>query len=126
MAQKIQIIAVAGAGTMGLGIAQVCAVAGYKTLLFDINPDMLSKAKSAITKSLQSQVDKGKMLAENKDLALSKITFTTELNDLVADLVIEAIVERLEVKHQFFQNVAQINNPETILASNTSSIPITQ
>ena len=126
MAHQIQIIAVAGAGTMGLGIAQVCAVAGYKTLLFDINPDMLTKAKSAITKSLQSQVDKGKMTPENKDLALSKITFTTELNDLVADLVIEAIIEKLEVKHQFFNNVAAINNPETILASNTSSIPITQ
>ncbi len=126
MLQQISKIAIAGAGTMGAGIAQVSAVSGYTTLLFDIDATMLNKAEQSIIKSLQSQVDKGRMMVDEMQKALSAITYTTKITDLKCDLLIEAIVEKLDIKQKFFQEVAAINPPETILASNTSSIPITQ
>ncbi len=123
---QIETIAIAGAGTMGSGIAQVTASAGYKTILFDINQEMLKKAEAGLQKTLALLVEKQKMTDEKRQSILGKIHFTSNLNDLVADLIIEAVVEKLEVKHQFFQSVAAINKPETILATNTSSIPVTQ
>ncbi|OYU97659.1 MAG: 3-hydroxybutyryl-CoA dehydrogenase [Bacteroidetes bacterium B1(2017)] len=123
---NIQTIAIAGAGTMGSGIAQVCASSGYKTLLFDINADMLVKAKSAIEKSLSFLVQKQKLSEAKSQEILANIIFTSQIESLVADLIIEAVVERLDVKHQFFQSVAAINSPTCILATNTSSIPVTQ
>ncbi|MFA6261930.1 MAG: 3-hydroxyacyl-CoA dehydrogenase NAD-binding domain-containing protein [Bacteroidia bacterium] len=122
----IKSIAVAGAGTMGAGIAEVMARAGYAVLLFDISADMLHKANEGISGSLQSQVDKGKLTATEKDAILLHIALTTDVNELQCDLLIEAIVEKLEVKQQFFKAVAAINPQDTILASNTSSIPITR
>lgn len=123
---EIQTIAIAGAGTMGSGIAQVCASSGYKTILFDINDAVLDRAKITIEKSLNFLVTKQKINESTKTEVLGRIHFTSQINDLIADLVVEAVIERLEVKHQFFQSVAAINKPNCLLASNTSSIPITQ
>ncbi len=123
---EIQTIAIAGAGTMGSGIAQVCASSGYQTILFDINAAVLDRAKIAIEKSLNFLVEKQKITEKAKLETLARIKFTTQINDLIADLIIEAVIERLEVKHEFFQAVAAINNVNCLLASNTSSIPITQ
>ncbi len=111
---------------MGAGIAQVTANAGFKTILFDINQTVLDKAKTNIDKGLQFLVDKGKLSAEKKETTLLLLHFTTNINEVIADLIIEAVVERLDIKHDFFNKVAAINSPDCILASNTSSIPITQ
>jgi 3-hydroxybutyryl-CoA dehydrogenase len=124
--KDIKTIAIAGAGTMGAGIAQVTANAGFKTILFDINQSVLDKAKTSIDKGLQFLVEKGKLAAEKKETTLSLLHFTTNINEVIADLIIEAVIERLDIKHDFFNKVAAINSPDCILASNTSSIPITQ
>jgi 3-hydroxybutyryl-CoA dehydrogenase len=124
--REIQTIAIAGAGTMGSGIAQVCATAGLNVMLFDIMPAMLERARVNIEKSLDSLVSKGKITSEKKIDILSKLRFTHVIDDLKADLILEAVVERLEIKHEFFQAVAAINAPDCILATNTSSIPVTQ
>jgi 3-hydroxybutyryl-CoA dehydrogenase len=126
MNHQIQTIAIAGAGTMGAGIAQVTAQAGFKTYLFDIDDKVLQKASLGIGKSLNTLAEIGKISAEQAKQAASNITYTSHINDLICDLLIEAIVERLDIKQQFFQEVAAINSAHTILASNTSSIPITQ
>jgi 3-hydroxybutyryl-CoA dehydrogenase len=126
MVTNIRTIAIAGAGTMGSGIAQVTATAGYKTILFDIEPKMLQQAETNIKKSLAFLSSKGKISAAEEETILNNITYTNQLSDLKADLIIEAILEKLEIKHQFFQQVAELNGPNCILASNTSSIPITQ
>src|SRR5574343_97575 len=123
---EINTIGIAGAGTMGAGIAQVTAANGYNTILFDVNESMLTKAKSGIEKSLETLVQKGKLTADNKQEILGRISFTADVKSLVADLIIEAIIERLDIKQQFFNDVAAVNKPETILATNTSSIPVTQ
>jgi len=126
MSLDIKTIAVAGAGTMGTGIAQVCAAAGFNTLLFDISADMLQKAKNLIRQNFTMLEQKGKITAEAANLNFSRITFTTDKNAIIADLIIEAIVEDLSVKHAFFNAVALINKTTCILATNTSSIPVTQ
>ncbi len=126
MVTNIRTIAIAGAGTMGSGIAQVTATAGYKTILFDIEPKMLQQAETNIKKSLAFLSSKGKISAAEEETILTNITYTNQLSDLKADLIIEAILEKLEIKHQFFQQVAELNGSNCILASNTSSIPITQ
>lgn len=111
---------------MGAGIAQVTAQAGYSTILYDISTNMLDKAKAGLEKSLDGLVKKEKITPDNKQEILGRIRFTSDVNALRADLVLEAIVEKLAVKQEFFQAVAA-NNPEhTILATNTSSIPVTQ
>ena len=122
----IKTIGIVGAGTMGLGIAQVSAMAGYQTILFDIDEGMLSKAVQIITKNLDKGVEKGKVTEELKKSTLEKIITVSDLETVVADVVIEAIVEKLSVKQQVFATLEKVNNQETILASNTSSIPITQ
>jgi 3-hydroxybutyryl-CoA dehydrogenase len=123
---QINRIAVIGAGTMGLGIAQISALAGYDTILFDINAEQLEKAKSIIEKNLAKGVEKGKVTEEAKVNALAKLSFTTNNQDLVADVIIEAVLEKLAIKQSIFKECAAINPPETILATNTSSIPISQ
>ncbi len=123
---SIQTIGIAGAGTMGTGIAQVCLQAGYKVVLFDLNPNMLTKAKQSIEKGLNLLVEKGKMSSESSQKALHQLLFTSDIQAVKAELIIEAIVEKIEVKHAFFNQMAEINGPTCILASNTSSIPITQ
>jgi 3-hydroxybutyryl-CoA dehydrogenase len=123
---EIKTIGIAGAGTMGAGIAQVAATYGYQTTLFDVNENMLDKAKASIEKSLESLVQKQKINSDKKAEIISCIQYTNQVTHLKADLIIEAIVERLDIKQQFFNEVAAINSPDTILATNTSSIPVTQ
>lgn len=123
---EIKTIGIAGAGTMGAGIAQVTATYGYQTILFDVNENMLTKAKAGIEKSLESLVQKQKITGDKKSEINSRIQYTNTVKQLKADLIIEAIVERLDIKQQFFNEVASVNAPETILATNTSSIPVTQ
>lgn len=122
----IKKVAVIGAGTMGAGIAQVCAQNGYETLLYDINAEMLTKAQAGVNKNLDGAIARGKMTEEQKAEALARLTFTESFEALKADLIIEAIVERLDVKVNLFEKLAAQNSPETILATNTSTIPITQ
>jgi 3-hydroxybutyryl-CoA dehydrogenase len=124
--KTIQKIGIAGAGTMGAGIAQVTANAGYRTILFDINEAVLNKAKTDIEKGYQFLVKKEKMTEAQMQNALSLIYFTSQIQEVIADLIIEAVVEKLAIKHDFFLKVAANNAPDCILASNTSSIPITQ
>ncbi|QIL76221.1 3-hydroxyacyl-CoA dehydrogenase NAD-binding domain-containing protein [Hymenobacter sp. HDW8] len=124
--QQIKTIAVVGAGTMGLGIAQLCVQHGFPTILFDLNADILAKAEVAIASGLGKLVEKGKMPPAEREAALARLRPTTNLAVVQADLIIEAVVERLTVKHELFQNLAAQNAPQTILASNTSSLPITR
>ncbi|MBS1625139.1 MAG: 3-hydroxybutyryl-CoA dehydrogenase [Bacteroidetes bacterium] len=123
---QIKTIAVAGAGAMGAGIAQVFAQAGYTVLVYDLSAAQLDKAKAGIKENLTKAVAKAKLTDADKDATLSRIQYTSELPSLKADLIIEAIVEKLEVKKELFLKLAEINGPDTILASNTSSLPITQ
>ena len=123
---EINTIGIAGAGTMGAGIAQVTATYGYQTILFDVNENMLTKAQAGIEKSLESLVQKQKITSDKKAEIISRIQYTHNVTQLKADFIIEAIVERLAIKQQFFNDVAAVNGPETILATNTSSIPVTQ
>lgn len=122
----IKTVAVAGAGAMGAGIAQVFAQAGYSVTLYDLSTPQLEKAQAGISDNLIKAVAKGKLAEADKNAATSRIVYTSELSSLKADLIIEAIVEKLEVKKELILKLAEINGPDTILASNTSSLPITQ
>ncbi|MBG8553064.1 3-hydroxyacyl-CoA dehydrogenase NAD-binding domain-containing protein [Hymenobacter guriensis] len=122
----IRTIGIVGAGTMGLGIAQVCVQHGFVTVLFDINEEMLKKAQLAITAGLGKLVEKGRLTAPEQEAALARLRLTTDLSTVQAELIIEAVVEKLSVKHQLFRELAVLNGPTTILASNTSSLPITR
>ena len=119
-------ICVCGAGTMGSGIAQVAAQAGYKTIQFDVNDAMLQKSKVSIDKTLQILLDKAKITAEQQTSTLKNLVFTSNINDCIADIVIEAIVEKKDIKVSLFKQLASINTQQTILASNTSSISINE
>ncbi|TDW99991.1 3-hydroxyacyl-CoA dehydrogenase NAD-binding domain-containing protein [Dinghuibacter silviterrae] len=115
-------IIVCGAGTMGSGIAAVAARFGHETFLFDLEPAALSKAAQGIKASWQGLVDKGKMSAEEKAAAEKRLHLCSEVPAAGADLVIEAIVERLDAKIQLFQSLRA--SKDTIFASNTSSLSI--
>lgn len=120
----IKTICVCGAGTMGSGIAQVTALAGYTTIQFDLNTAMLDKSRAAIEKNLQWLSEKGKINADTVAATMDRLVFTTAVKDCVADLVIEAIVEKQEAKVDLFNQLAQVNRPDTIFATNTSSIAV--
>lgn len=122
----IKRVGVIGAGTMGQGIAQISAMAGYRTILYDIEEKALEKAAGLIEKNLDKGIEIGKVTEAEKQQALALISTSTKIADLVADFIIEAIVEKLEIKRSVFAQLEQINKEDTILASNTSSIPITQ
>lgn len=124
--EEIKTVAVVGAGTMGLGIAQVMAQNGFNVILYDISPDVLEKAKEQIIKNLDKGIEKGKLSVTEKEATNNCLTFTTEFNLLKAELIIEAIIEQLDIKQKLFKDLETQNSPETIFASNTSSIPITQ
>ncbi|HJT75437.1 MAG TPA: 3-hydroxyacyl-CoA dehydrogenase NAD-binding domain-containing protein [Chitinophaga sp.] len=121
----IKAIAVCGAGTMGAGIAQVAAMSGFQTILFDVQPAILDKARQQIMQQLDTAVAKGKLAMAEKDAVFQRILFTEDVNTCKADVVIEAIVEKLAVKTALFNQLAAINSEETILASNTSSLSVT-
>lgn len=123
---EIQTVGVIGAGTMGQGIAQVCASAGFTTLLHDVNTEVLAKGLEAIQQNLEVAVEKKKTTRIQKDETVSRIRLVKTLSEMKADLIIEAVVEKIEVKQKLFVELEQINQGNAILATNTSSIPITQ
>ena len=124
MSQQINTICVIGAGTMGNGIAQVAAQNGFYTLLFDINVEVLEKAGTTIQKNLQFLLDKQKITAEEKEKIFNSIRFINDTNDCIADIFIEAIVEKLSAKVAVFNQLAEVNHSEVIFATNTSSISV--
>lgn len=126
MLPSIKTVCVCGAGTMGSGIAQVMAQGGFKTILFDLNAAVLEKAKASIDKSLEGMVAKGRMVSEQKDLIFQSLHFTNTINDCVADLIIEAIIEKPEAKAGLFSQLTAINAERSIFATNTSSLSVTQ
>mgnify|MGYP000456992450 CR=1 FL=1 len=119
-------IGVIGAGVMGRGIAQVSAMAGHKVVLFDINNDVLESAKVGVEKNLNKAIELGKLDAAGKNATDSNLQYSNSIADVQVDLIIEAIVERLDVKTKVLADLADINGESTIYASNTSSIPLTQ
>ncbi|SNS81943.1 3-hydroxybutyryl-CoA dehydrogenase [Bacillus sp. OK838] len=124
---SIQKVMVIGAGQMGSGIAQVCAMSGYEVLLHDLKEEYVEKGLGTITKNLSRQVEKGKMGPGDKDAILSRLTSSTDIKNAAAvDLVIEAAVENMEIKTKIFAELDEITPQQVILASNTSSLPITE
>ncbi len=124
--QIMKKIVVIGGGTMGLDIAQVFAKAGFDVLVRDISDAIIQASEARLNKALDKLESKGKLTAEGKAELLGRISFTTELSGAAdADLVIEAAIENLDIKKSIFAELDTICKPETILASNTSSISIT-
>jgi 3-hydroxybutyryl-CoA dehydrogenase len=121
----IETIAVIGAGTMGHGIAQVAAQAGYTVVLSDMNDDLVARGLARIDDNLKKGIERGKLTEEARRAALSRIRTTTALEEIAkADLVIEAVIEKLDAKRDLFSRLDQICKPETVLATNTSSLSI--
>ncbi len=118
-------ICVAGAGTMGSGIALSAAQNNFDVVLFDTNAKGIENATLAINKNLDFLLSKEKITAVDKENIYNRILFTINMNDCVADVVIEAIIENIEIKETLYKNMSAINSAETILASNTSSLSIT-
>lgn len=124
---EIKKVFVIGAGQMGNGIAQVSAQTGWETIQYDINMDLVNKGLANIEKNLARNVEKGKMTAEEKATIMGRLKPSINLEDAKdADLVIEAIVENFEIKKKVFEALDQITPAHCILATNTSSLPITQ
>jgi 3-hydroxybutyryl-CoA dehydrogenase len=122
-----ELFGVIGAGTMGNGIAQVAARAGFDVVVRDVAEDFLARGMSAIDKSLQRDVDKERLTTEDKQAIIGRIKTTTDLSSLSdAIIVVEAVTEDLVVKTEVFQALDRITRAEAILASNTSSISITK
>ncbi len=125
--QNIEIIGVVGAGQMGRGIAQVAATSQYQVLLYDISTSGLKSGLEFIEQNLKKQAEKGKMTIESVSSALKRVKTTSDLKDLASvDLVIEAASENKKIKFEIFKNLDEICDAKTILASNTSSISITE
>lgn len=125
MVSTINSIAVCGAGTMGCGIAQCAAQNGFYTILFDVSETTLEKAKNSIEKSLANLVAKQKITEADKESIQKRICFVNDIQECIADVIIEAIIEKTEAKIALFNQLAEINHGETIFASNTSSLSIT-
>ena len=122
-----EIFGVVGAGTMGNGIAQVAARAGFEVVMRDVAPEFLARGMAAIDKSLQRDVDKERLPADEKQIILGRVKTTTNLDDLRdAFIVVEAVTENLSVKSELFKALDGIMKNNAILASNTSSISITK
>ncbi|MEI3604252.1 3-hydroxybutyryl-CoA dehydrogenase [Pseudogracilibacillus sp. SE30717A] len=120
-------IVVVGAGQMGSGIAQVCAQSGYHVVLHDINEDIVERGINSIHRLLTRAVEKGRITDIEKDGTLNRLTTSTDIGRAHdADLVIEAVIENLDVKKELFQQLDQVVAAHTILATNTSSLPITE
>jgi 3-hydroxybutyryl-CoA dehydrogenase len=122
----IEKVAVVGAGTMGLGIAQVCAMAGYKVQLYDTRKAAVEAALSQIANNLDKGVERGKLTPEIKASTLSNVSSIDTFKDFDADIVIEAILEDLSIKIDLFSSLEKILPDTTLLCSNTSSIPVTK
>jgi 3-hydroxybutyryl-CoA dehydrogenase len=122
---EIKRVGVLGCGLMGSGIAQICAAAGYDTIVREVNDEVVQKGIGGIGRQLGKSVEKGKMSAEDRDALLGRLRGTTSLDDLKdCDIVIEAIVENLELKNEIWRTLDGLCPPHTIFASNTSSLTI--
>jgi 3-hydroxybutyryl-CoA dehydrogenase len=124
---SIQTVGVLGAGTMGSGIAQVAAQAGYRVVLYDVTTELADKGLERIGQVLQKGVEKGKLQPADRDATLERIHTGAELNSLApCELVIEAVPEEIALKQALFGKLSDICSPEAILASNTSSLSLTE
>ena len=127
MALEIQgPVAVLGAGTMGRGIAHVAALAGFPTRLYDVSQEQLAAARASIERNLQKGVDRGKVAPADRDRALENLEVSTDFEQAVAgaDLVVEAVPERLDLKHEVLGRAARLRGTAAIYATNTSSLSI--
>ena len=123
--KEIRKVGVLGGGLMGSGIAQVAAMAGFETVVREVSDPVIDKSKSGIEKVLAKGIEKGKVTAEQRDAAMSRLSFTTDLAQLAScDIVIEAVVEDLEMKNAMWKDLNEICSADTIFASNTSSLTI--
>lgn len=124
---SIKKVMVVGAGQMGSGIAQVCAQAGFSVKLNDLKEEFVQRGMNTITKNLSRSVEKGRMTEEDKEKVLANLTESTDLKDAGdVDLVIEAAVENMDIKTKIFAQLDEIAPQHAILATNTSSLPITE
>ena len=124
---EIATVGVVGLGTMGAGIAEVCARHGYRVLAIEPDTDSLERGRGSISRSTERAVSRGKLTEAEREEMLSRISFSTELEDLAsADLVVEAIPEDLDTKRELFGRLDKITPPHAILASNTSSLSVTE
>lgn len=125
---KIEKIVVVGSGNMGSGIAQACATAGYQTTMVDTKQDFIEVGFQRITTPLEKRINEGKMKREDLDKLMSRLKGTTDLEAAAkdADLIIEAVFEEFKIKEQVFQRIAKVAKPTVIVATNTSSLSVTQ
>ncbi|WP_261131124.1 3-hydroxybutyryl-CoA dehydrogenase [Bacillus sp. Marseille-Q3570] len=124
---QIKKVMVVGAGQMGAGIAQVFAQAGFNVVLHDLKDDIVQKGMAYITKNMNRQVEKERMTREAADAVLSRLNLSTDLNNASdVDLVVEAVVENIDIKNKLFTHLDEIAPEHAILATNTSSLPITE
>jgi len=124
--ENIKKIGIIGGGTMGCGIAQVCSLAGFNVIVFDSNPEAMAKGIHNIKTNLDKAVSLGKLTQGLAEQTQKRIQFTEFIMELKAEFIIEAIVEKLDAKRNVFSVLVDINPEDTIMATNTSSIPITQ
>lgn len=123
---QIETVCVCGAGTMGRGIAQVTARAGFPTILYEVNEAVLQRAQQTLYGDLKKLVVKGKITADDSNGILKNIRFTSDIEDCKAAVIMEAIVEKAEAKITLFNRLAAVNKAETVFASNTSSLSISK
>src|SRR5579862_4538682 len=118
-------VCVCGAGTMGCGIAMVAAQSGLTTLVYDVNEAIIQKAKLKIDKDLSILIEKNKISQTDQENVQSRLSFTHDIGECVADIIIEAIIEKIDAKENLFSQLEKINPLGTVFATNTSSISIT-
>jgi len=118
-------ICICGAGTMGSGIAQLVASSALPVILYEVSGEVLAKARKTIDRNLQLLVEKDKLASAQKERIFQNIHFTNDLNECVADVIIEAVIENLEAKIKLFNQLTTINDEKTIFATNTSSLSVT-
>jgi len=118
---------VLGAGIMGAGIGQLCAQKGYEVFVTDVSEEIIGKAKEKVTRGLQRRIEKGKITQEDMDSVLSLMNWSTDLNIArESNFVIEAVFENLDLKKEIFKNLDSICSPETILATNTTALSVSE
>lgn len=118
---------VLGAGIMGAGIGQLCAQKGYEVFVTDISEEIIGKAKEKVTRGLQRRIEKGKITQEDMDSVLSRMNWSTDLNMArESNFVIEAVFENPDLKKEIFKNLDSICSPETILATNTTALSVSE
>ncbi|MFW9976245.1 MAG: 3-hydroxyacyl-CoA dehydrogenase family protein, partial [Candidatus Thorarchaeota archaeon] len=125
---NVKRIAVIGAGLMGAGIAYVSRASGYDVIMSDLDDQAINRGLSRITEYIESGIKRGKLHVQDKEKIISQIVTTTDLGEAVSDvdLVIEAVFENMDVKKKLFKEMDHVAKPQTILASNTSSLSITE